>query len=1029
MRRIARKGRNAPAPPPAGAAAERLARFLDALRSEEGLREAFRHHEVLPAHPARCSDAWPARYADLAPALARRGVGALYQHQARALERLDAGADVVLATPTASGKTLVYQLPVLQAARAGEEARALYLFPLKALARDQRDRLRADAEALGLSGDDLVEVYDGDTPTGRRKRIRERPPRVLITTPDMLHVGILPRHASWRELFATLRWIVVDELHAYRGVFGAHVAQVLRRLLRVAAHHGARPRIVAASATIANPGELAGALAGRPFDVIEADGAPRPPRHVLLLNPSGSPYTAAARLFRLATGLGLRTIAFTKARRVTELIHQWVVEAEPALRGRISSYRAGFLPEERREIERGLFSGELVGVISTSALELGIDVGGLDVCLLVGYPGSQMATWQRAGRVGRAQPGAVVLVAQPDALDQYLVAHPRVLFERDVEHAVVDPHNADIAAAHLPCAADELPLRAGEGWLAEPGAAENLRALEEAGRLLRSEAGSEWFAARRLPHRDVDLRQAGASYAIELDGPEGERPEVIGTIGAGRVFAECHEGAVYLHRGRQFLVRELDVEAQRVKVRAVDVPFFTRALSEKETEILARDAARPAGHFRLARGRVRVTTRVTGFERRRIHGQDLLGTEPLALPPTAIETTGIWLEIPDEIPAALRAAGLHPMGGLHAVEHAVLGLFPLFALCDRHDVGGITTLAHPQVGRAAIFLYDGHAGGLGLATSLFDRIETLLEATHERIRDCACETGCPACVHSPKCGSGNRPIDKPAAERALRLLLAHEPLPALAASAPDAPAPEAPAAPALAAVAPPPPRLVFFDLETQRSAEEVGGWHNAHLMRVALAVTWDAAAERFETFREGDVHALLARLAAADLVVGFNVLGFDYRVLRGYTDRELERLPTFDVLDAVRERIGFRLPLGHLAEENLGVAKGGDGLQSLQWWREGRIAEIEAYCQRDVALLRDLFERARAQGHLLFRTRDGERVRIPTPWQVPDLLERARVRAAAPLSAARAPGAPGAARAARSTAPRARGGAPAAAPR
>jgi len=1031
VRRIA-PGRAAFRPGPPADADERLARFLDAFQREEGLREGFRHHERLPAQPARWSEAWPEGYAALAPALARRGVGALYQHQARALERLDAGADVVLATPTASGKTLVYQLPVLRAAAAGEDARALYLFPLKALARDQRDRLVADAAALGLPGDGLVEVYDGDTPAARRKKIRERPPRVLVTTPDMLHVGILPRHASWRELFATLRWIVVDELHAYRGVFGAHVAQVLRRLLRVAAHHGARPQIVAASATIANPGELAGALAGRGFDVIEADGAPRPPRHVILLDPAGSsPYTAAARLFRLATGLGLRTIAFTKARRVTELIHQWVVEAEPALRGRISSYRAGFLPEERREIERGLFSGDLVGVISTSALELGIDVGGLDVCLLVGYPGSQMATWQRAGRVGRAQAGAVVLVAQPDALDQYLMAHPRALFERDVEHAVVDPHNAEIAGAHLPCAADELPLRAGEGWLAEPGAAENLRALEEAGRLLRSEAGSEWFAARRLPHRDVDLRQAGASYSIELAAPGGERPELIGTIGAGRVFAECHEGAVYLHRGRQFLVSELDVEAQRARVRAVDVPFFTRALSEKETEILSRDAARPAGHFRLVRGRVRVTTRITGFERRRIHGQELLGTEPLELPPTAIETTGIWLEIPDEIPAALRAEGLHPMGGLHAVEHATLGLFPLFALCDRHDVGGITTLAHPQIGRAAIFLYDGHAGGLGLATSLFDRVETLLEATHERIRDCACETGCPACVHSPRCGSGNRPIDKPAAGRALRLLLAHEPLPALAAAvaAGAEAAPAAAAARVLEPVAPPPARVVFFDLETQRSAEEVGGWHNAHLMRVALAVTWDAAAQRFATFREGDVHALLAQLAAADLVVGFNVLGFDYRVLRGYTDRELERLPTFDVLEAVRERIGFRLPLGHLAEENLGVPKGGDGLQSLRWWREGRIAEIEAYCRQDVTLLRDLFERALARGHLLFRTRDGERVRIPTPWQLPALLERARARAEAPLSAGRGRASPGAARAARSTAPRARGGAPAATPR
>src|SRR5690606_32339089 len=285
-----------------------------------------------------------------------------------AIERLDAGADVVLATPTASGKTLVYQMPVLRDLVAGTPGHALFLFPLKALARDQQERLRADAAALGLDPDGVVEVYDGDTPTGRRRRIRERPPRVLVTTPDMLHAGILPRHASWRGFFAGLRLVVVDELHAYRGVFGAHVAQVLRRLLRVAAHHGAAPRIVAASATIANPGELARALTGRPAEVVERDGAPRPERHVALLKPSGSPYTASARLFRLAVASGLRTIAFTKARRVTELIHQWVVEADPSLRDRISSYRAGFLPEERRAIEQGLFSGELAGVVSTSAL-------------------------------------------------------------------------------------------------------------------------------------------------------------------------------------------------------------------------------------------------------------------------------------------------------------------------------------------------------------------------------------------------------------------------------------------------------------------------------------------------------------------------------------------------------------------------------------------------------------------------------------------------------------------------------------
>jgi len=1001
--------------------------FLAALHREPGICEALRHHEVLPGRAAAPAPGPPA-YAALA---GRLGVGALHRHQAHALALLEAGCDVVLATATASGKTLVYNLPVLRGLAERRAEHALYLFPLKALARDQRERLDRHAAALtgGGSADGFAEIYDGDTPAGRRRRIRERPPRVLIATPDMLHAGILPHHGAWKPFFAGLRHVAIDELHAYRGAFGAHVAQVLRRLLRIAAHHGSRPQLVAASATIANPGELAERLTGRRFEVVAADGAERPLRHVLLLNPHGSPYTAAARLFRKAVGLGLRTIAFTKARRATELMHAWVIEAEPALRSRVSSYRAGFLPEERREIERRLFSGELAGVISTSALELGIDVGGLDVCILVGYPGSQVATWQRAGRVGRARPGAVVLVAQPDALDQYLVAHPRSFFERGFEHAVVDPANAEIAAAHLPCAADELPLAAGEPWLREPGARENLAALEERGRLLRSEAGGEWFSARRRPHREVDLRQAGASFTIERESHSGDSSarEVIGTIGAGRVDAECHEGAIYLHRARQFLVRELDLEAQRVWVRAVDVAWFTRAISEKHTAILARDAARPAGQFRLARGRLRVTTRITGYERRRVHGQDLLASEALALPPRSIDTTGIWLEIPDEVPAALRADGLHPMGGLYAIEHTALSLFPLFALCDRHDVGGITTLAHPQVGRAAIFLYDGQPGGLGLATGLFDRVEALLEAALDRIRDCGCDEGCPACVHSPKCGNGNRPIDKAAALRALSLLLGHEPLPRLARPIPV----DEPPAPPLPALAPSArsPRVLFFDLETQRSAEEVGGWHNAALMRVSLAVSFDDAARRFETWRERDVHALLERLAAADLVVGFNVERFDYHVLRGYTDRELGALPTFDLLEAIHARIGFRLPLGHLAEENLGAAKSGDGLQALAWWKEGRLDLIEDYCRRDVALLRDLFERALTRGHLLFRTRDGQRVRIPTPWSLSELLERARARSEEALTGGRGRGCAASAPAPRSRAARGRVAARAEAPR
>ncbi len=976
--------------------------LLREIRGERDLRDEVAHEAALPARAGERAETRSPDWSRLRAAGALPGIDRLFAHQARALDLLAEGRDVVLATGTASGKSLVFQVPALARALAEPGAHALLLFPLRALEQDQRQRLEAAAAALGLGaeGAPAVAVYDGDTPSAERRRLRERPPAVLITTPDMMHAGILPSHGSWRTLFRGLRLVVVDELHTYRGLFGSHVAQVLRRLDRVAAHHGSRPQLVAASATVANPGELAARLTAREPALVERDGAPRPARHVLLLRPRGSPYTTAARLFRLAVRGGLRTIAFTKARGVAELMYTWVAESDPALRARITAYRAGYLASERREIERSLFEGRLLGVISTSALELGIDVGDLDVCILVGYPGSQIATWQRSGRVGRVRPGLVAMVAGADALDQYLVAHPERFLAGRFEHAVLDPANAEIAGAHLACAAAELPLRAGEPWLAEAGVPPVVAALEEKGRLLRSESGREWFAARRRPHRDVDLRAAGASCAIVEGAPGGGRAREIGSIGMGRVFAECHEGAIYLHRGRQFLVTELDAERRTVHVRAVDVPFYTRALSEKETEVLSRERARPVGNFRLVLGRVRVTTRITGYERRRVHGQDLLATEPLELPPTCFETTSVWLEMPEELRRAVEAADGHFMGGIHAVEHAALALCPLFALCDRHDVAGISYARHPQLGKPAVFLYDAHPGGAGLAPALFERLEALLEATLELVAGCECEGGCPSCVHSPKCGSGNRPIDKPAARHVLELLLARAALPAGEEPA-TAPSPPVHGAPAPAPAAE--PDVVFVDLETQRGALEVGGWHNAHLMRVALAVLYEARAGRFTTFREAEVEALLRRLRAADLVVGFNVRRFDYRVLSGYTDLDLERLATFDLLDAIHARLGFRLSLGHLGEETLGRPKTADGLQSLRWWQEGRTGEIERYCRADVELLRDLFQHAERNGHLLFRTKGGERVRVPVRVQRAELVEAARARRpeAAPRAAGR----------------------------
>jgi len=974
-----------------------IGEFVRAIETHRDMRDAVAHHETLSARPARIEARLPSGFESLEPLLARQGILNLYSHQARALEQIEAGANVVLSTPTASGKTLVYNLPVLKRALNDSNRRALYVFPLKALEWDQRRRLEQDIDRLGeRAGDIRVAIYDGDTPQSQRRKIRDDPPQVLITTPDMLHAGILPHHASWKKFFEGLGLVAIDELHSYRGIFGSHVAQVLRRLDRVARFHGASLQYVASSATIANPGELASALTGRPFAVVEESGAPVQQRQVVLLRPTGSPYTMAAQLFRLSVGLGLRTIAFTKARVITDLIHSWVVESQPELEARISSYRAGFLPEERREIERRLFGGELLGVISTSALELGIDVGGLDVCLLVGYPGSQVATWQRGGRVGRSGEACIALIAQPDILDQYLVSHPRAFFDRPFEHAIADPHNPEILAAHLPCAAAEVPLRSDEAWSCEAAVEQAVAGLEQDARLLRSESGNEWFAARRRPHLDVRLRQIGSSYTIALDrgaadaGTESGSPQVIGTIGSANVFSECHEGAIYLHRGRQYAVTELDPDELVVWVRRVDVPYYTRALSEKQTEILSRDRARPAGNFRVVQGRVKVTKTVTGYERRRIRGQELLGTEPLDLPPSSFETVGIWLEFPDEIEQALHDAGRHVMGGIHASEHAALSLFPLFALCDRHDVAGISYVRHPQTRRGAIFFYDSVPGGVGLAASLFDRIEVLLDATCDLIADCECEDGCPACVHSPRCGSGNRPIDKASAVIALRLLLDRDPLPALR-DAGAQPGDEHDVSPSSASIPNrPAARVLYFDLETQRSAEEVGGWHNAHLMRVALAVTFDTTSQQFRTFRESEVHDLVTCLQRADLIVGFNVVSFDYAVLRGYTDIDLQELPTFDMLTAIHRRLGYRLALGHIAEQTLGVSKGGDGLQSLAWWKEGRVDEIERYCRQDVALLRDLLAHAEQHGHLCFQTKRGDRVRLPAPWKLDELVEHAR---------------------------------------
>jgi DEAD/DEAH box helicase domain-containing protein len=1015
----------------------------------------------LPAVAARFGEPDPALDPALSEALAAKGAHPLWRHQVEGLAAVRSRRNLLVTTPTASGKSLIFHLPVLEEALADGPGRGLFLYPLKALGQDQKAKLDRLAAAAGLSERVTTAVYDGDTPRAERERIKKEFPRVVISNPDMLHLGILGYWQSWAPFLRDLRWIVLDELHTYRGIFGSHFHHVLERLLRVCRAEGADPAIVASSATAANAEEFAERLAGRSFHWISESGAPREGRHFLLLRPEGSPYTLTLHLLVRLLRSGLKTIVFTKARRITELLYKWLSRQEPELARRVASYRSGFLAGERRRIERDLFTGRLAGVIATSALEMGIDVGGLDACVLVGYPGSMMATWQRSGRVGRADRESITaLVAMPDALDQYLLDHPRELVERPCERLVVDPDNEPVTSAHLVCAAAEMPLskERDRAYLERhaPLVGDLLRRHE----LVESAETGELHSARRRPHREVSLRGTGGTTTI-LDATSGA---VVGTVDGVRVLHECHPGAIYLHAGRQFLVRELDLEKDRVHAEPVREEYFTTPLTEKETEILevlgeSRDGALAAGL-----GRLRVTERVIGYERKSLQGQEPIDRHGLSLPPVRFETVGLWWRAPKEMEETLKLEEEHFMGALHAAEHAAISLLPLHALCDRGDIGGISIPFHPQIGCGCVFIYDGHPGGIGIAARAFEDLPEVLAKVRALLAGCGCEAGCPSCVQSPKCGNGNRPLDKEGAGRLLRMLLGEEeprvapagepppievvkpeeedeepvplrqvwnppgspdptvadtgpaaappvdrsiaagPEPATAPAPPPAEKSDTAPAPVFAGPGPralvertpvgpvpgprpvPPPRgrvrnTVLFDLETQRSAAEVGGWGKSYRMLVAIGVVCHLEEGRFEVFTEEGVGDLIARLEAAERVVGFNVKRFDYQVLSGYTGIDYERrLPTLDLLDEIWRRTGFRLGLGHLAKETLGVDKSADGLQSLEWVRQGRLDLVESYCRRDVEILRDLYLFGRRMGFVFYRDKRKGKLKLPVDW-------------------------------------------------
>jgi len=704
----------------------------------------------------------------VASALVATGVTSLFRHQAEAWEAAQRGENVVVTTGTASGKSLAFNLPVLDAIAREPKTRALYLYPTKALSQDQARSL-AELRLKGLR----PAIYDGDTPSERRWQIRKWS-NLVLTNPDMLHVGVLPHHDRWGDVLANLRYVVVDEAHVYRGVFGSHVANVLRRLRRLARIYDAEPQFLLASATIANAGELALELTGEAATVIDSDASARAEREIVIWNPPllnaelglrASPLGDAARLLSQLTSRGLRTICFAKSRKAAELIHRFAaerVDAETA--NRLAPYRAGYTAEQRREIERRLVEGELLGVTATDALELGIDIGLLDCAISVGFPGTVASLRQQWGRAGRRDTGLAILVASDDALDQFFAREPDALLSRRVEAAILDHANPRILDPHVLAAAFEAPIDDGDSETL--GSAALMRAAELP-ELEHTPAGYVW-KGRDYPAARVSLRSGDAEAFTVVDGETGS---LLGLVERDRAYSTVHEGAVYLHLGEQYLVEALSLEDRVAVVSPARVDWYTQAKKESETTIEESERADRRLGVDLHFGRVSVTEQVVGYARKAVRDGATIDVVPMLMPETTFETEAIWFSPePDLLEGLEQMPKL--LGTLHAAEHSLIALLPLWAMCDRWDIGGLSTNLHYQTGRPTIFVYDGHSGGVGITERGFDRFEDWVEDTTRLLQQCPCAAGCPSCVQSPKCGNLNEPLDKAGARALLERMSA-----------------------------------------------------------------------------------------------------------------------------------------------------------------------------------------------------------------------------------------------------------------
>ncbi len=716
------------------------------------------HLERLPARPAVFGDLASPLPEALRQVLGSQGIERLYAHQARAIDRVRAGAHVVVATGTASGKSLTYHLPILERLLLEPHAVALYLFPTKALAQDQLRGLTRLAEGSPVLHQALhAGTYDGDTPGSTRRRFREQA-NAILTNPDMLHQGILPYHSRWSRIFSNLRYVVVDEVHTYRGIFGSHVANVLRRLRRIARHYGSDPSFILSSATVRNPGELAGLLVGDCVEVVDEDAAPRGPKLFAFWNPlrgtgdSSNRASASVEAERLLVSLmrrGIQSIVFTRSRVSAELIYRYArerLEREPdGIAERLSPYRGGYLPEERRAIERRLFEGDLRGVISTNALELGIDVGSLDAAILVGFPNTIASTWQQAGRAGRTQsPALAVVVAYDDPIDQYLMRHPEYFFSRTPESAVLDPENPYVLAAHLACAAYELPLT-GEDEALFGARAPRIAALLEEDGAMKSLDGLRYWSSADYPAGKVNLRTISDDTFTILD--IGRNNATLATVDAISAPELVYPEAIYLHEGDTYFVRDLDLKQKVAYVERREVDYYTQPVLDTRLKLLETRERKRWNEAEVGLGSADVSWATVAMKKIRFRSLDAIGYHPLDLPRQNLETVTLWFRPEESVRAAVRIAGLNPHEGMSGLRNLLITLLPLHVMCDRPDLGGI--LDSSNLGEQAIFLYDRYRGGLGYSERGFGLIGDLMRAALRMIEECPCEIGCPSCVGLP----------------------------------------------------------------------------------------------------------------------------------------------------------------------------------------------------------------------------------------------------------------------------------------